>query len=314
LIGGGALSSKNGAHTPESKIGPGSVRLLLAAVRKALRTVNKDPYSNPLAFFAAEMARMRTKAGMTQEELAEAAGFAPSTIAAVETCRLLPSEELAQHIDTSLQGDGHFVRLQELVERTSVLPWFRDLVKTEQEAASIQTYESYVVPGLLQTEDYARNAVSATRPRLPDDDIQRAVTLRMTRRGLLDQDDPPRLWAIIDESVLRREAGGKKVMKAQCDHLLKMGQRPHIAIQVFPNSKGPACAYGNNFVILNFNSTSKRRRAPMAYLEDLRTARYIREQDEVSVYATVFDYLRSSALDDLQSADLIRGYRDERYV
>jgi DNA-binding XRE family transcriptional regulator len=257
---------------------------------------------------------MRTKLGMTQEELAEAAGFAPSTIAAIETCRLLPSEELAQHIDKSLQSDGHFVRLQELVERTSVLPWFRDLVKTEQEAASIQTYESYVVPGLLQTEDYARNAVSATRPRLPDDDVQRAVTLRMTRQGIFDQDDPPRLWAIIDESVLRREVGDRKVMKAQCEHLMTMSERPHIAIQIIPESKGPACAYGKDFLILNFNSPSKRPRAPMIYLEDMRTARYVREQEVVGAYATVFDYLRSSALDDLQSADLIRGYRDERYV
>jgi DNA-binding XRE family transcriptional regulator len=257
---------------------------------------------------------MRIKLGMTQEELAEAAGFAPSTIAAIETCRLLPSEELAQHIDKSLQSDGHFVRLQELVERTSVLPWFRDLVKTEQEAASLQTYESYLVPGLLQTENYARHAVSATRPRLPEEDVQRAVTLRMTRQGIFDQEDPPRLWAIIDESVLRREVGEKKVMKAQCDHLLTMGQRPHIAIQVIPDSKGPVCAHGKDFLILTFNSTNKRPRAPMAYLEDMRTARYVREQDEVAAYATVFDYLRSSALDDLQSADLIRGYRDERYV
>jgi transcriptional regulator with XRE-family HTH domain len=276
--------------------------------------MNKDPYSNPLAFFASEMTRLRTKVGITQEDLAEAAGFAPSTIAAVETRRLMPSEEFAKHIDTPLRADGHFVRMQELVERTCVLPWFRDLVKTEQEAAGIQTYETYVVPGLLQTEDYARHAVSATRPRLSDDDVQRAVTLRMTRQGNLDREDPPRLWAVIDESVLHREVGGKGVMRAQCDRLLAMGERPHIAIQVMPNSKGAACAYGNNFVILTFDSVNKRPRAPMVYLEEMRTARYIREQDEVSAYTTVFDYLRSSALDDLQSADLIRGFRDERYV
>jgi hypothetical protein len=98
---------------------------------------------------------------------------------------------------------------QGLVEQTSVLPWFRDLVETERTAVSIQTYESYLVPGLLQTEEYARHAVSATRPMLSEDEIARAVTLRMTRQEILRRDEPPRLWAIIDESVLRREVGGK---------------------------------------------------------------------------------------------------------
>jgi transcriptional regulator with XRE-family HTH domain len=273
-----------------------------------------EAYANPLAFFAAEMKRLRAALGMTQEQLAEAAGYAPATVAAIETCRLLPSEEFAQHIDKALGTDGHFERLQSLVEQTSVLPWFRDLVETERKAASIQTYESYLIPGLLQTEDYARHAVSATRPRLSDEDIQRAVTLRMTRQEILTQDNPPRLWVIIDESVLRREVGGKEVMHAQCGHLLDMGRQSHIAIQVIPDSKGPACAYGKDFMILTFNTSNKKPRAPMAYLEDMRTARYVREQDEIGVYSTTFDYLRANALDDQQSADLIRGYKDERYV
>ncbi len=195
-----------------------------------------------------------------------------------------------------------------------MLPWFRDLVETERQAASIQTYESYLVPGLLQTEEYARHAVSATRPMLSEDEIQRAVTLRMTRQEILRQDDAPRLWVIIDESVLRREVGSKDVMRAQCERLLEVGQRPHIAIQVAPDANGAACAYGKDFMILTFNGSGKRPRPPMAYLEDMRTARYVREQDEVGAYSTTFDYLRSNALDDLRSADLIRGYRNDRYV
>ena len=124
-----------------------------------------EAYANPLAFFAAEMKRLRGSAAMTQEQLADAAGYATATVAAIETCRSLPSEDFAQHIDKPLDTDGHFERLQGLVEQTSVLPWFRDLVETERKAVSIQTYESYLIPGLLQTEDYARHAVGATRPR-----------------------------------------------------------------------------------------------------------------------------------------------------
>ena len=274
-----------------------------------------DSASSPLAFFAAELKRLRSIGGMTQEQLAEATTYSPALVAAIETCRRIPSDDFAARADKALGTDGILSRLQQLVESTAVLPWFRDLVETERSAVSIQTYESYLVPGLLQTEDYARHAVSATRPRLSEDEIQRAVTLRMTRQQILDdQDDPPKLWAIIDESVLHRQIGGPDVMKAQCQHLLDVGQRPHIAVQVIPDAKGAACAYGKDFMVLTFNSSNKRPRVPMAYLEDTRSARYIREQDEIGAYSVTFDYLRSYALDDLQSADLIRGYRDERYV
>jgi transcriptional regulator with XRE-family HTH domain len=276
--------------------------------------VSDERFANPLAYFAGEMKRLRAKLGMTQEHLSGLAGYAPSTVAAIEAKHLLPSEDFAKNIDKAFDVDGDVERLQQLVEATSVLPWFRDLVETERKAVSIRTYESYLVPGLLQTGDYARHAVSATRPRLSEEEIQRAVTLRMTRREILNQESPPRLWAIVDESVLRREVGGKEVMRNQCDHLLNMGELPHIAIQVMPDSKGAACAYGKDFMILTFNSTSKKPRPPMAYLEDMRTARYVREQDEIGAYSTTFDYLRSNAIDDQQSADLIRGYRDERYV
>lgn len=276
--------------------------------------MSEDPFANPLAFFAGEMKRLRAKIGMTQEQLARLAGYAASTVASIESQHLLPSEDFAKHIDKAFDTDGHFERLQQLVEATSVLPWFRDLVETERKAVSIQTYESYVVPGLLQTEDYARYAVSATRPRLSDDEIQRAVALRMTRQEILNQESPPRLWAIIDESVLRREVGGKNVMRSQCDHLLTIGQHPHIAIQIVADTKGATCAHGRDFMILTFNSIGKKPRPPMAYLEDMRTARYVREQDEVGIYSTTFDYLRSNAMDDQQSAELIRGYRDERYI
>ncbi len=276
--------------------------------------MNTEPSSSPLAFFAAEVKRLRGIAGMTQEQLAKATTYSPGTVAAIETCRLIASKEFAHGADKALNSDGHLERLQELVEQTSVLPWFRDLVETERKAVSIRTYESYVVPGLLQTEEYARHAVSATRPMLPDDAIQRAVTLRMTRQEILSQDNPPKLWAIIDESVLHREVGSKDVMRMQCQHLLDMGQLPHIAIQIVPDTKGAVCAHGKDFMILTFNNTNKRPRAPMAYLEDMRSARYVREQDEVGTYSMTFDYLRSIALDDLQSAKMIRGYRDERYV
>lgn len=274
--------------------------------------MSQDPYANPFAFFVSEMKRKRADLGMTQEQLADAASFAPSTVAAVESYRLLPSKEFGEHIDKPLQGDGHFIRLQELVERTCVRPWFRDRVEVERKAREIREYESYQVPGLLQTEDYARASVSAARPMHTEDAVERAVALKMTRQKILEQDQDlpsefnhgPRmhLWAIMDESALHRMVGGPEVMRAQRDHLVDMALRPNITIQVIPNAAGVTCAYGKAFSILTSNSNST-----VVYLEDVKSAHYLRDQDEIAQYTLVFDHLRSLAYDDMRSLKLIKG-------
>lgn len=183
--------------------------------------MNTDPTSSPLAFFAAEVKRLRGSAGMTQEQLARATQYSPATVAAIETCRLTASKEFAVLADKALESDGQLERLQELVEQISVLPWFRDRIEVERKAADIRTYEPYQITGLLQTEDYARANVTAARPMLPEDAIDRAVALRMSRQEILLADgDPPRLSAIMDESALRRIVGSQETMTAQYEHLL----------------------------------------------------------------------------------------------
>jgi hypothetical protein len=98
-------------------------------------------------------------------------------------------------------------------------------------------------------------------------------------------------------------------MRAQCERLLAMSRQPNVAIQVIPDSKGVTCAYGLPFMILTFKS-----RPPLAYLENMRSTRYVREQDEIGMYSMAFDYLRANALDDEQSAELIRGVINGRYI
>ena len=171
---------------------------------------------------------------MTQGEVAEQTNYALSTVSAYETGRLIPSSAFAERADEVFGTDdtddktgeknGDLARLQRLVERVSVRPWFRDRIDVERQAAEIREYESYQICGLLQTEDYARAIVSSVRPVLPDDAIERAVALRMP----LDQNNAPHLWAIIDESALYRAVGGPDIMKAQCEHLVTMARRPNI--------------------------------------------------------------------------------------
>jgi len=278
--------------------------------------VSQDPYANPFAYFVGEMKRIRAELGMTQEQLADAASFSPSTVAAVESCHLLPSESFAEAIDKPLQGDGDFVRLQKLVERTCVRPWFRDRVEVERKAREIREYESYQVPGLLQTEDYARACANAVRPMLTEDQIERAVALKMSRQEILelDRELPPefdqgyrvRLWAIMDESALRREVGNAEVMQAQRGHLVKAALRPNITIQVIPNAEGVTCVFGRAFTVLTSNSNSN---SSVVYLEDVKDAHYLRDRDQVAQYMLMFDHLRSLALDDRRSLKLIKDVK-----
>jgi transcriptional regulator with XRE-family HTH domain len=272
------------------------------------RDVNTDPSSSPLAFFAAEVKRLRAAAGLTQEQLATATVFSASTVAAIETCRLLPSLDFAEQADRAFGTDGHLTRLQNLVEQTSVLPWFRDLVKVERSASEIRVYEPYQIPALLQTEEYMRAAAHARRPMLSDADIDQAVALRMTRQEIFETDNElplnheisPRLWVVMDESVLRRTVGSPQIMRAQCEHLISMSKRPNITIQVIPNSQGLTCAFGRGFIIIVTKPE------PVIYVEDIGSARYIRKTDEASQYLMTFDHLRASALDETKTADLIR--------
>jgi hypothetical protein len=118
----------------------------------------------------------------------------------------------------------------------------------------------------------------------------------------LDQDNAPRLWAIVDESALNRVVGSPEIMRAQRQHLLIMAQRPNITIQIIPNAEGTTCAFGRAFAVL----VPRNRNSTVVYFEDVDTARYVRDRDEVSRYMLIFDHLRASALNDRQSTDLIR--------
>ena len=269
-----------------------------------------DPYSSPLAFFGAELKRLRERAGMTQSDIADQANYSLSTVSAYEVGTRIPSADFAERADKIFGTDGDLARLQKLVEQVSVRPWFRDRIAVERQAAEIREYESYQIPGLLQTEDYARAIVSSVRPVLPDDAIERAVALRMTRQQILEPDDDvpldqtngPHLWVIIDESALYRVVGSAEIMREQRAHLVTMARRPNITIQIVPNTEGATCAFGRAFAVLVSRNNSS-----VVYFEDVGTARYVRDRDEVSRYNLIFDYLRSCALNDKQSMDIIKG-------
>jgi transcriptional regulator with XRE-family HTH domain len=270
-----------------------------------------DPYSSPLAFFTAKLKRFREQAGLTLDDVAKRTNFALSTVSAYETGRRIASPDFTKLADELFGTGEDLAELQKLVENVSLLPWFRERAEVERKAAEIREYESYQIPGLLQTEDYARAIMSVGRPRISSDEMERAVALRMTRQEILelrddlpaDQLQTPRYWAVIDESALQRTAGSSDIMRIQREHLIEMAQRPYITIQIIPNEKGPTSAYGRAFTIL----VSSHNNSSVVYLEDPNSAHYVRDRDDANRYALIFDHLRTSALDDTQTLRLLKG-------
>jgi transcriptional regulator with XRE-family HTH domain len=186
---------------------------------------------------------------------------------------------------------------------SDVLPhWFAPYVGLEEAAAQIRAYEVQFVPGLLQTEDYARavTMLGYSNPR----EINRRVSLRMARQGLLTRQDPPSLWAVLDEAVLRRPIGGPAAMRAQLKHLIEMSQRPNVTVQVVPFNAGGHAAAGGPFSVLRFAEFDV---PDVVYLEQLTSAQYLDKQDVVDSYMAVMERLCIEAATPANSVKTLRA-------
>ncbi|WP_295139803.1 MULTISPECIES: helix-turn-helix transcriptional regulator [unclassified Saccharopolyspora] len=161
--------------------------------------------------------------------------------------------------------------------------WFQDYVGLEESASRIQTYEIQFVPGLLQTEAYARAIASQGMPEAVDDEVDRRVGLRMYRQRLFNQPNAPKLWAVIDESVLHRPIGGRAVLREQIEHLLEITKLATVSLQVLPFDLGRSGAEGA-FSILRFAEPEI---PDIVYLEHLCGALYLDKPEDVEIYSKV---------------------------
>jgi DNA-binding XRE family transcriptional regulator len=170
-----------------------------------------------------------------------------------------------------------------------VLPqWFRTYVDLEAAATLIRTYEGQFVPGLLQTDDYMRALVHGAHLEETNEEVGRRVRLRMARQTLLTREQPPRLWAVVDEAALRRPVGGPEVMRAQLERLLEASKLPNVTLQVLGFGVGAHPAMGSSFSILRFPDQEL---PDVVYLEHLTNAVYLDKRHEVERYLDVMELL-----------------------
>jgi hypothetical protein len=191
---------------------------------------------------------------------------------------------------------------------TDVLPdWFSTYVGMESEASVIRTYECQLVPGLLQTEDYARAAFRGAPIPMRDDEVERQVSLRMERQAILTAEEPPVLRVVIDEGAARRLVGGSAVMKTQINRLIEDSEKTNVQILVLPYAAG--MGFDGSFVILNFPPLP----APypdaaedqMVYVDTLTGALYLERPAEIAAYSAAYEQLQAVALGPKESRDTL---------
>ncbi|WP_260194981.1 helix-turn-helix domain-containing protein [Actinophytocola gossypii] len=247
---------------------------------------------------AEEVRALRDKRGLTQDELARRIGFSQSTVKNIETGYRVPTREQATLLDEALDTAGSLGRLEARIRAAPIAPGFRPFVAAEAEARTLKTFEHTLVPGLLQTEDYARTLVEGY-PGLTRDEVAARVTAKMGRQVVLDTEEPPWLWAVIDEQVLHREVGGPEVMAAQLLKLAEFARRPRITIQVLSAARAHAGLVGA-FVIAELA-----RQPTVAYLESVLGGQTVQDPAMVETMAVVFDTIRTDAFSGGESLDLI---------
>jgi transcriptional regulator with XRE-family HTH domain len=273
----------------------------------------RDPEAgaSPLALFGAELRHYRTAAGLSQEQLGDRIGYSAALVGAVETARRMPTEDFTARCDVveELATGGALLRLRahlrDQLHRQVWPPWFREWPSIEREALSLRSWELAGIPGLMQTAGYAGAMLRGALPDATDEEVEQQVSARLERQQILRRQDPPMLWAIMDEGTLRRCVGNADIMREQLGHLIEASQSPKTKVLVVPASAGTHVGLSGAFVIAEF------RDAPdVVYLDTAAQGQIADHPGIVKACDQVFDTLRAEALPPRASLDLIAEVRD----
>jgi transcriptional regulator with XRE-family HTH domain len=260
--------------------------------------------------FAAELRAQREAAELTQAQLAKLMGYSESVIAKLETCRTIPSPQHAGQADEALRLPGTFRRLRQAMLNRSYESWVRALLEMEDRATVLRNWEPLVVPGLLQTEAYARGMIRAGRPGDSDAEVEQMVIARISRQAIWDRTDPPppMLFAVLGEAILRQRVGNAQIMRDQLAHLAEMAGNPRITVQVLPFGAAAHPGMLGPFLVASFDSDRD-----SAYLDNALDGQVTERRNQVARITLLYDSLRSVALSPGESTELIMKVADETW-
>ena len=265
-----------------------------------------DPAVSPLRVFGAMLRFYRTQAGLSQTDLGARVHFSGDLVSKIEMGQRIATEEFTAACDglPNLATGGALTELRGLMKeaiKNRALPgWFVDWPRKEAMARSLRWFELVAVPGLLQTEAYAR-AVLRTQVMATEEQVEDMVRARMERQSILTREHPPMFWVILDEGVLRRPVGGVEVMAGQLGRLAEAAQQANIVLQVIPLAVGAHQGMSGNFVIADFAEGP-----PAVYQDTAARGQIIEDSDDIAVVTVMRETLKAEALSRSASQQLIK--------
>ncbi|SDO28366.1 Helix-turn-helix domain-containing protein [Streptomyces sp. cf386] len=258
------------------------------------------PYLSARHYFGAEQRRHREGARLSLVQLAGIVNSSKSTLARIETAELMPPPDLPGRLDAAFGTDEHFHGLYELAKREAHPDQYQRFMGFESRAEVIENYEPQVIPGLLQTKEYA-SAQLGLQEELPREKVEELVNARISRQDRLRSTEPPLYWAIIDESVLRRQMGSRECTYKQLARLLEQVDTPDSKVQVLPFNAGAHYLMGGALTLLTLPNGST-----VAYEEGIEVGHLYEDRDLAKKWRRRYEILRANALPPAASAELIR--------
>lgn len=253
-----------------------------------------------LQVFGRQLKRFREWAGLDRAEFGARTGYSASTIAAFEQGRRIPPEKFIDQADELLGARGILKEMKEEVARAQYPAFFQGAAKLEKEAVELHVYAVQAVPGLLQTEEYARAVFAMWLPLLDEATIEERVSARLVRQAIFSRTPMPTISFVIEDSMLGRPLGGREVMRGQLEQILLAAQRRNVSIQVMPTLREEHAGLGGSFTLIETKGARR-----MAYVEAHQDSRLYTERKPVREFEEQYGLLRAQALTPRESLNVI---------
>ena len=264
------------------------------------RRPEDEPGTGVVSAFGRQLKLLRVRAGLERAEFGKLVGYSAESVASFEQGRRIPQARFIDRADEVLDAGGLLKALKEEVARAQYPAFFRDAARLEANAAALNLYAVYAVPGLLQTEDYARAVFRMQRPLLEDAVIEQRLEARLARQELLSRRPAPLISFVIEEAVLRRPIGGQKVMRETLEQILLTSQLRNVEVQVMPIAREDNAALGGPFTLMDTNKGQR-----IAYAEVQDDSRLYTDAPRVRELEARYGILRSQALTPSESSAFI---------
>jgi transcriptional regulator with XRE-family HTH domain len=256
--------------------------------------------------YGAELKRRREAAGLTQEQLSQRAVMSRTHIAHIEAGRRRPDPDDARRLDQVLEGGGFFVNFLPTLDGKKVAEHFAEAAELERQAVAFKEYASTLVPGFLQTPDYARDVLGSGHPAKSDEKRDILLATRLERARILDNFDSPKVTLLLSEAVLRQAIGGPRVMCEQLRHIAELGESRRIRVHVLPFAVGAHALLEGPVKLMWFEELPA-----VAYVEGLKSGRVWEVQGTVRELEDVYDHALGDALSHRKSLALLRSVAED---